>query len=320
MPLGLLAFERGRVGWAAAAGLLIAWLQPWQGVTYALILGGASLLAARRRGEPLPLRPLVLATAATGAPLVYYLALSLTDPSWELAGAANDFGTWPWWVTVIGLAPLAVPAATGWRSAPDDFAGWALRLWPFAALAVYVQPFGTFPAHSWQGVVLPLATLAFLGVGRRLGALALVAALALLIIPGTGYRIDELRRGVKAGQQPFFLTDGEHAALRWLAARPEPGGVLAPIYTGLLVPGHTGRETWVGAGSWTPDFDARVQEGERLFSGRMGREEAERFVRSSGARWVLSDCHGREDISALIARVTGPPRRFGCATVYEVRE
>jgi hypothetical protein len=34
---------------------------------------------------------------------------------------------------------------------------------------------------------------------------------------------------------------------------------------------------------------------------------------------VLSDCHGRADIAGLLARFTGPPRRFGCATVWEVR-
>src|SRR6185503_4367700 len=81
----------------------------------------------------------------------YYLALSRLDPSWELAGRANDFGAWPWWVTAIGLAPLAVPAAFGLRRAPDDVGGWALRLWPVAALAVFVAPAGTFPAHAFQG-------------------------------------------------------------------------------------------------------------------------------------------------------------------------
>jgi len=34
---------------------------------------------------------------------------------------------------------------------------------------------------------------------------------------------------------------------------------------------------------------------------------------------VLSDCHGRADIERLLAGVTGPPRRFGCATVWQAR-
>ena len=90
-------------------------------------------------------------------------------------------------------------------------------------------------------------------------------------MPGTIYRVDELRKAVNAGRQPFFLTDGEHAALRYLDRSPVRGGVLTPVYMGLLVPAWTQRETWVGAGSWTPHFDARLQQVEQLFSGRLSR-------------------------------------------------
>ena len=51
----------------------------------------------------------------------------------------------------------------------------------------------------------------------------------------------------------------------------------------------------------------------------MSRAEAEALVRASGARYLLSDCHGRADIRALVARVAARERRFGCATVWEVR-
>ena len=313
MPLGMLAHERERTLIAAAVGLIVAWFQPWQGATYLLVICGAELLTRRALG-----RTAVIAVA-TVAPLAYYLALSRLDDSWKLAGEANDFGIWPWWVTIVGLAPLALPALTGVRHTPADVGGWMLRLWPLASLVVLFQPFGTFPAHALQGLTLPLVTLAFLGIGATAGRVALAAALVLLIVPGTVYRVDELRKAVNRGRQPFFLTNGEHAALRHLDRAPQPGGVLAPVYSGLLVPAWTRRETWVGAGSWTPDFEARVQEAERLFSARMSRAEAEALVRRSRARFLLSDCHGRADIRALVARVVARERRFGCATVWEVR-
>jgi len=318
MPLGLLAWERGGTGWAAAAGLLVSWFQPWQGATFALVLVGAEAWRWRR-GHPLAVGRLAAVLAATGAPLVYYLVLSRTDDAWRLAGEANDFGTWPLWVMVVGLAPLAVPAALAWRPPSDAFGDLALRLWPVAALVVYFQPFGTFPAHALQGLTLPLVTLAFLGPAGALRAGALAAALAVLVVPGLAYRVDQLRDAVNRGRQPFFLEDGERAALRWLDETRAEGGVLAPIYSGLLVPAYTQRETWVGAGSWTPDFQARVDRAELLFSARMSRVEAERLVRESGARFVLSDCHGRGDVAPLLAGVAGPPRRFGCAAVWEVR-
>ena len=319
MPLGLLAHERGATAFAALAGLLVAWLQPWQGATYLLIVLAAEAVLWWRSGRRPPRLAPVAVAAATAAPLVYYFVLSRTDSAWELAGQVNDFEPWAPWVLVVGLAPLVLPALTAPAPRPLDFGQLALRLWPLAALVVYLQPFGTFPAHALQGVTLPLVTLAFLGVGGRLGAVALAATLVVLIVPGTLYRADALRDAVSAGRQPFFLTDAEHAALRWLERAPGGGGVLAPVYSGLLVPAHTGRETWVGAGSWTPAFDARVQLAERLFSGRMGKAEAERLVRASGARFLLSDCNGRVDAAPLLRDVAGPPRRFGCATVWEVR-
>jgi hypothetical protein len=85
------------------------------------------------------------------------------------------------------------------------------------------------------------------------------------------------------------------------------------------VPAQTGRETWVGAISWTPDFGARRALADRLFAGQMSAVQARALVRRSGARFILSDCQGRADISRLVAGVAGPPMRFGCATVYRVR-
>ena len=100
---------------------------------------------------------------------LYYFVLSKTDPSWELAGAVNDFPRWPWWVTVLGLLPLALPAAFAYRLPAPDFGALALRVWPLAGLAVFYQPAGTFPFHAFQGLSLPLAVLAVLALREWLG-------------------------------------------------------------------------------------------------------------------------------------------------------
>ncbi|MFL5887105.1 MAG: hypothetical protein ACJ77M_18705, partial [Thermoleophilaceae bacterium] len=51
VPLGLLGYERGRRGgaprmlaWAGLAGLFAAWLQPWQGATFAAVIVAGELL------------------------------------------------------------------------------------------------------------------------------------------------------------------------------------------------------------------------------------------------------------------------------------
>jgi hypothetical protein len=332
LPLALLAYERGRDGGsgrmlavAAGGGLLCAWLQPWQGATYALVLVGAEVVALRRgRVVGGAVRDLVAPLLATAAPLVYYLVLSLTDASWELAGTVNDLPRWPWWVLVVALAPLAVPAAFAYRLPAPGFVPVALRVWPLAGLVVYFQPFGTFPFHALQGLPLPLAVLAALALRSWLGERPLrflPAAAVVVVLCGIGfaYRVSELRDAVNVGRQPFFLEADERDALRFLDASPEAGGVLAPVYSGIVVPAYTGRETWIGAGSWTPDQPQRVEEAEALFGGRMDAAQAEELVRRSGARFLYSDCHGRADVTAIVAGFTEEPRRFGCATVWRVR-
>ena len=335
MPLGLLAYERARGGGgprlllaAAAAGMICAWFQPWQGATFALVLVGAEALARRREGEPLlgAVRDLAIPIAATAAPLVYYLVLSLTDPAWELAGTANNTEVqprFPLWLTIVGLAPLALPALLAYRLPARDFGQIALRAWPVAALVVYYQPTGTFPFHAFQGMTFPLAVLAVLALRAHLGerrlSLAPVLAAAVLIVPGTVYNADQMRDAINKGFQAHFMEPEERDALRHLDERPEPGGVLAPAYLGTAVPAYTGRETWVGAGSWTPDFVGRSDEANRLFDGRLTQPAAEALVRRSGARFLFSDCHGRADVTRLLARVADVTRRFGCATVWRVR-
>jgi hypothetical protein len=189
---------------------------------------------------------------------------------------------------------------------------------------VYFQPFGTFPFHALQGLTPPLVVLGVLALRAHLGdrpvrLLPAAAAVVVLVLVGTAYRVANLADAVHVGRQPFTLTADERAALRDLDERDEPGGVLAPVYTGIAVPAYTGRETWIGAGSWTPDQPERAQAAEELFAGRLDAAAAEALVRRSGARFVLSDCHGRADIGAQLAGFTDPPRRFGCATVWRVR-
>lgn len=334
MPLGLLAFERAqRVGgqrWlllAAAIGLIVAWLQPWQGATYALILVAAVAIAFRRdrnelRRAAARLIPLLIATAL---PLIYYFVLSKSDAAWRLAGEVNNFPRWPLWVTVVGLAPLAIPALFAYRLPARNLGDWMLRIWPIAGLVIFYLPFGTFPFHAFQGLALPLAVLALLAVRARLGQrplplLSTVVVVGLLVVPGTLYRADQLRGAVNAGRQAFFLDPGERDAMRWLELQPGPGGVLAAVPDGAYISAYTGRPVWIGAGSWTPDFAAREVAVSGLFSGASSAAVDQALVRASGARFIYASCRVSADLSAKLGSVVGPPRRFGCARVWEVAQ
>ena len=334
IPLALLAYERARGGGssrmlaaAAGAGAICSWFQPWQGATLLLVLVAAEGLAARREGRsPLAAaRALAVPVAATLAPLAYYFVLSKVDPAWELAGTANDdFPRWPWWLLLGALAPFA-PAVLAYRLPAPTFGDVALRAWPFAALAVYFQPGGTFPFHSFQGLAIPLVILAVLGLRatllreRPLPVVPAVVVAALFVLPGTAYNADHMLDAINKGFQAHFMEPGEHDALRHLDEEPEPGGVLAPAYLGTAIPAYAGREIWVGAGSWSPDFGTRNQQANDMFDGKLSAAQSEALVRRSGARFLFSDCHGRPDLTARFAAFTERPRRFGCATVWRVR-
>jgi hypothetical protein len=330
LPVALLAHERRRWLLAAALAFLVAWLQPWQGATLAIIVVVVEALRFARSRE----RPALAAAAipvATAIPSLYYLLLSRLDPAWELAGVQNAAGaqstwSWPWWAIVLSLAPFAVPAALAYRLPAPTWQDQAVRVWPFAALTVYLLPFGTFPYHSFQGLAIPLAVLGVIGVASVRPHLRrgwVLAAMALLIVPGTIHRVEVAANSVNAGGDPFWVFPGEVDALKALEADPRPGGVLGPVYAGYMIPARTGRETWVGALSWTPDWDRRVRATDAMFLGQLPDERVRRIVVASNARWVFKDCRpGLADAS--ITRALGSLVRsrtaYGCATVWELRD
>jgi hypothetical protein len=345
-----------RVGAVAPTiALLCSWFQPWQGATLIGILVASELLIAvsgragrsgwTARGPSIatpdagarlfPLLPVNLIAAA--APLLYYALLARFDPSWALAGKVNRIAAWPLWTLAASMSPLAIPAAFAYRSPRLTFHDLALRTWPLVALGLYwltaYTHVGTFPIHYFQGLTIPLAILAVLGAGQwvqaptRLSRAAAVCVVAALTVPALVWKLNDARRStsqtavVFPGAPPnaYFLTAGEAAALRFIAHDPVPGGALATSYLGEVIPEETGRTTWLGLPSWTPDYVSRSSEAEQLFSGRMTSADAIAFVRSTGARYVIADCQHHPDLPRLLGPIVVSARRFGCTTVVQVK-
>jgi hypothetical protein len=334
MPLVLLGAERWRaerrprtLALAAAGALIVCWLQPWQGITLGLIVVAVEGLRWLRTRER-PALPLLAVPAAAALPALYYFVLSLADPAWELASESNAAGTqatwsWPWWAIVLCLAPLALPAALAYRLRAASWQELAVRVWPFAAVAVYLQPAGTFPYHSFQGLALPLSILAVQGIASvwpRPRAALVVGALLLMTVPGIAHKLEVAVNSVRSAGDPYFVFEGEQQAMDALERDARPGGVLAPAYAGHMLPYKTGREVYVGALSWTPDWERRVERTRDLFEGDPGGEAARAFVRSTGTRFVFVDCRPRlRDLRAVLGSLLESVRRYGCATLYVLR-
>jgi hypothetical protein len=313
VPLVLLLAARGRIRAAAALAFLAAWIHPWQGEQLALAFAGAAALDRQRR---IPLAAVALAALP---PIAYFAVLGHFNYDWEVARRQAHSGDVHVWALAVVLAPLALPALFGVRSLRDDAGERLLALLPLACLVAFaITP--AVRSHTLGGMTVPLAILAVRGWTRigwsRTAGVAAAAAVALASIVQQGRLL-----GQKADSpiQPYLIGKDERAALRFLDGAPQSGGVLARLPYAALVPGYTGRQTFAGHLSWTPDPVVRIALADRLIAGAADPATARRFVTATGARFVLGDCGASAALPRTLAPVTARTQHFGCATVYLLR-
>ena len=310
-----------RVVAASASALLCSWLHPWQGEALLIVLAAAVVLGGDLRA---PLRRYLAPGVCALLPIAYYFVLARIDTAWELASRSNAFPLLPWWALLAGLLPLALPGLFGARLQERSLLEVSLYVWPLACLVAYfVTP--SFRYHAFEGISIPLGILAVRGWQRirsRVSVpwlVASTAALALVTVPANLLFALHLDDSVRASPTLFALEPDEVAALAWLDDPDAEGGVLAPWEIGASVPARTGRRTWVGHGSWSPAFPERAATAQRLFSGRMNPEDAQWFVASTRARFLLAGCRHQGDLQGSLGREVAHVEDFGCATVYVLR-
>ncbi len=335
MAFALVSYDRARIdrrfSWVPAVlGLVASFTHPWQGEVLILIVIGAELVTFRR-GDGLRRLTLPSVTViATLLPLLYYEALYRFDPAWHAAQHASRH-VYSFSGIVVPLLPLVAAAALAYRRRPRTFIEGATRVWPFTALAIFAFSqtgvSGT-PLHAFDGITIPLAVLAVEGVqsigfrrlpGWRLVAVALVAAAT---IPGSISQLKAAKYWASPqGHNANFIYSGERRALDYLAADKQPGGVLArATYLGLIAPAETGRRTYVGGCLWSePHCVDRIVNTRDLFLGSLSAANAQAYVQSTGARFLLKDCYSPEVLPKLLGSMIVDTRHFGCASVYQVR-
>jgi hypothetical protein len=329
----LLSYERARsagvVAWAPGLmGAVASLLHPWQGETLVLIVLIAELIRWRERrgwrGLGLP----VLTLALTGAPLLYYLILGHVDLSWNLARVASKH-QFSFWSIALGVAPLAIVAALGYRGRPRDFLELMTRVWPLTCVLIYVLSGSTLsatPLHAFNGITAPLAVLAVTGVqragrrafpGRRVViGVALVAA----TIPANAYVIAVAHNYTRpTSGNANYITRAERDAISYLRHDRTPGSVLTQFYLGEVVPGSTGRQVLVGDCLWSePRCMPKSEAADAVFDGSVSRPQARQFVRSTGVRFVLASCKPHANLQRLLGSLIVDVHRFGCAAVYQL--
>jgi hypothetical protein len=334
MVWALVAYDEARLNghrwWLPGLlGALATLLHPWNGelLIFLVVASEAVLLALRRyRREYVWL---TLATLiGTGVPVIYYAILGKADLNWKLAQLASKH-SFPFTGILIAVLPLLLPALVAYRTRPATFLAAATRTWPVAAFGIFLlsgTSVGGAPLHAFQGITLPLAILAVEGLQllgwRRLRHPVLIGAVAVAVftIPAT---VEELKiahelSAPTPGNANFIRSD-ENAALNYLARVKGPGSVLTRSYLGALVPGVTGRHTYIGDCLWSePGCLDLTWNAQALFSGTLSQSVSRRFVLSSGVRFLLADCETTADMRTLLGPLIRSTHSFGCAAVYEV--
>ena len=316
---GLLEPHRRRPGrsstWyavtAGVAGLLVSWLHPWQGATLILMAGGLVAWCRFDRGT---IRAVTGPLTLTAIPLVYYFALSHTDSSWGYVSQPNDHPHFGWWL-LLGLAPFAL-ALAGVRKPGRDVGERLLILWVPAALVLYFGMGQSWFYHALIGLSLPLAVFLVRSAARLRRRRAVVGlGVAALTLPGLALTAQQFTQNVEG----HYLTPDERAALGHLDAAGGDDPVLARLELGQAVPAFSGRRTYVGHYTWTPDYEVRVARAGDLFGGRLSPGEGRQLVDDARARFLLAGCDDRADMRPTLGDRLVSVRRFGCVTVYELR-
>lgn len=324
------ARSSGRRLWLPALlGALASLLHPWNGeLLIFLVLSAEGVMLALRRYGREHVRLTAATLIGTGVPLLYYAILVKADLNWKLAQLASKH-VFPFSGIALAILPLLLPAVFAYRRRPATFLAAATRTWPVAAFGIFLlsgTSLGATPLHSFQGITIPLAVLAVEGLQvlgwRRLRHQMVIGAVALglFTIPTT---VEELSIAHSlAAPTPGngnFITRDENSALDYLASTKQPGSVLTGSYLGAVVPGRTGRHSYVGDCLWSePGCLNLTRNAQALFGGTLSQSAARRFVVSSGARFVLADCQTKSDMRTLLGPVIRSVHSFGCAAVYEV--
>ena len=321
MPLVLLGAERALNRGGAAPALIAAAAAALRVLASSLAGGGAVAdpggLTAWGRGRGW--RQLGVVIVGAALPLVYYFVLSRTDPAWKLAAHNELVPHLPPGALLLGLGPPLALAGLGIRRPGTDPAERALLLWIPAALITYLFV-NSFPSHALESLSLPLAVLMVRGWRRaRWPALAGVAALAAVTLPGMAYEARSLHDVATSPIQQYYLSRSDARALDWVARQDPRSGVMARTIFGVGLPSQTGRAVWVGHEFWSRDYAVRMRAADSLFSGALRPPVARAFVLLSGVRLVFSDCGAGQNLRATLAPVSAAIHRFGCATVFVVK-
>jgi hypothetical protein len=272
------------------------------GIVNAPAAGLGQRLAASVRALAWPEQRARLTTAVAAgllsAPmLLYTIFVFSSDPVLALWNAQNRLPSPHPLHYVAGYVVWVVPAVVGWRVLWQRQQRLALftAAWLLLAPVLLYLPIPT-QRRLIEGVQLPLAVLAVLGLGavaqgrRRWAAtvmLALVLPTSLLLWLGAVF-------AASRPSEPIFLPAAQVAVFDWLAQQAQPGQVaLAAYHTGNALPAYTPLTTYIGHGPETIGLEVKQPRVTRFFAAGTSDAERRALLAEGRISYVLFGPHER---------------------------
>jgi hypothetical protein len=280
-------------GFRLAGGPLftLAAIYPFFIPTLGLTAGFCAMLWAKRRGWRTTLRSLCWLGAWSALPILYWAALPRLDAEYARFAAVNYRPLYSP-VTVLvsfGLSSAAIVGIPRLLRGSDYQQ--VLACFVVAAIvALYV------PAHPWRSHIFylsPVLVIAALaawwpvlqqlrrGLRWTLAGGALAAALT-----STPYYYARNIDGLADLGPPTYLTDGDVAAIRWIAEQPGTDVVLARADISPWVASRGHHRVVVGHYLWTHEYGRRRAEVESIFNEGA---DPRSLLRAEQVAWILID-------------------------------
>jgi hypothetical protein len=300
MLAGLLCFFhalQSGTPWRSALAAGLCWVVVglcvpfYLAVLYAVL--GAWGLAVWLRGRRFPwpmLRLGLIAAAPTLTFFAWYLYAFSANPAFAVWSAQNLLPSPSPLAWALAYCLLAIPAAYGareaWRRAAEHPAWALLAAWPLAAAVLVYLPISVQRRMS-EGVIVPLALLAGIGLARWAGArparrLASVG-LALLSLSPAALLAAGAVLTVDADARPLFRPEAEARMMAWLNAQAAPGAVvLAAPETGNVLPAAAHVRPVMGHGPETLEWPRKTLLVRQFFGGAMTDVEARALLDGGG--------------------------------------
>jgi hypothetical protein len=229
--------------------------------------------------------------------LVYTIYVFSADPVLALWNAQNRLPSPHPLHYLLGYGLWLVPACFGWRALwrRDRRLALFAGAWLLLAPVLLYLPIPT-QRRLIEGVQLPLAALAVLGVAAVRGAAlrrALAGLLALTMPTSLLLWLGATLAAIRPAE-PIFLPEEQVAVFDWLAQEAQPGQLALAAYdTGNAMPAYTPLTAYIGHGPETIALEVKRPRVARFYAANTPDTEREALLAETGIDYVLFGPHER---------------------------